>query len=215
MMKVASLIAAAGVASAWDLTLLSNNTWVGNQDAAAGGIYTFANDGGAWNNATGTCTVSTTGDVSFLNGIDLFTLPYQGGNQFRFADMSENDRSEVQFYITTDSMDAPAEDFMSVSCDNDDIGSGPIFRSFPNHPEEDSLRGSMRSNGDWGNFALTFPSAVHNLTFDDPAVVIGEEVGGSYAVDASMAVSDEIWFSAEWGDSKIAGSFELSATSTE
>lgn len=216
-MKIASLIAAAGAASAWEVTLLSNNTWVGNDDQPAGGIYTFDNAAGGWNNSTGSCTVSAAGPLSFLNGFDLFTMPYAGGDQYRFLDMSENDRATIEFLVNTDlNGDAPAEDFLTVECDNDSVGDGPFFRSFPNHPQESNVRGSLRRAGgaDWSSFAMVFPRAAMNLTFDDPAVVIGEEVGGAVAVDASAAVSDEIWFGFSM-EENLAGSWEMQASATE
>jgi len=211
MMKIASLIAAAGMASAWDLPLLSNNTWMGNDDQPAGGIFVFDNSVGAWNNNTGSCTVSTSGDVSFLNGIDLWTTPYAGGNQYSFVDLRDADRAELSFLVNTElNGDALAEDFMSVSCDNGDNGSGPFFRSFPNHPQETNVRGSLSKAGDsWSSFAMVFPNPTFNLTFDDPSVVIGEEVNGAVAVDASVANSDDLWFSVNFGDNSIGGSWEL------
>jgi len=217
MMKIASLVAAAGMASAWDLSLSSNNTWIGNDDQPAGGIFTFTNDGGDWSNSTGVCTVSAAGSLSFLSGFDLFTLPNAGGDDYQFVDAAEGARSSISFLVNTDlNGDAPAEDFLSVSCDNSDV-SGPMFRSFPSHPQEPSLRGSIRG-AQGSNFVMSFPAGVNvvNMTFDDAAVIIGEEVNGAYSVDATAANSDEIWFGADWqDDSRIGGSWALDVQTQE
>jgi hypothetical protein len=219
MLRIASLVAATGFAAAWDLTLSANETWVGNDHAPAGGLFTFDNSAGGWNNATGTCTVSAGGAVSFLSGSGLFTIPYAGGDSYAFADLSAEDRDTVEFLFYTElNGDAPGSDFLSVSCSEGSAANDILVRNFPSHPEASAMRGSVRSqSGDWGNFVLTFAPGVApaNLTFDDPNVAVGEELNGAVTIDASGAVSDELWFGADWtGDARMAGSWQMSADQT-
>lgn len=217
MLRIASLVAASGLASAaWDLSLSANETWVGNDDSPAGGLFTFDNSAGGWNNGTGTCTVTAASAVSFLSGSGLFTIPHEGGDSYSFADLSESDRDSMEVLFYTDlNGEAPGSDFLSVSCSEGAAANDVLIRNFPSHPEASAMRGSVSSqSGTWGNFVLSFAPGVApaNLTFDDPNVAIGEEIGGAVAIDATGAVSDELWFGADWtGEARMAGSWQMSA----
>lgn len=229
MFKFASLAAAAGLATsanAWSLNLAANQTWPGNDASPAGGLYTFDNTGNSWNNGTGTCTVSSASTVSFLSGSGLFTFPSanpDSATSFKFADLMAELQESVQFLVFTElNGDELAEDFLSVECEAADVAADNdvLIRNFPNHPEESSIRGSVRkTNGnDWGNFVLSFPSGVvpANLTFDDPNVFIGEELNGAVSLDATTASSDELWFQADWqGEARMAGSWEMSVVGSQ
>jgi hypothetical protein len=229
MFKFASLAAATGLvasANAWSLTLSANETWQGNDASPAGGLYTFDNTGNSWNNGTGTCTVTSASEVSFLSGSGLFTYPSanpDSATSFKFADLMEDFQEMIQFLVFTDlNGEELPEDFLSVDCESTDVAADDsvLIRSFPNHPEEAVIRGSVRkTNGnDWGNFVLSFPDGVvpANLTFDDPNVFIGEELNGAVSLSAEGATSDELWFQANWqGDARMAGSWEMSVANVE
>lgn len=216
--KIATL-SAIGAAYAWDLSLNSNTTWAAN-DAGdqAGGIFFFDNSGGSWNNGTGSCTVTAGAGVNFINGHGLFVSEYAGGNAWTYFNMRDADAAEVGFTVFTDNAEAPGEDFLSIACDNAGaLGDGDMKTgSFPQDPRNPMHRGVVGAKGAvWGDFVLTFPPGNNpsNLTFDDPSVVVGEEVGGAYTVNVNGANSEDLWFDVDFGaDSPPSASYQLSVT---
>jgi len=216
--KIATL-SAIGAATAWDLSLSSNNTWAAN-DAGdqAGGIFFFNNVGGSWFNGTGSCTVSAGDGINFINGHGLFVSEYQGGNSWEFFNLRDADAAEVGFTVFTDNVDAPAEDFLSVSCDNASALSDGDLKAgaFPSDPRNPMDRGVIGAKGGvWSDFVLAFPAGNKpaNLTFDDPSIVVGEEVNGAYTITAAGAAAQDLWFAVDFSDeAPPAGSYQLSVT---
>merc|ERR1712048_1386444 len=183
--KIATL-SAIGAATAWDLSLSSNTTWAANDSGdQAGGIFFFNNVGGSWFNGTGSCTVSAGDGINFINGHGLFVSEYQGGNSWEFFNLRDADAAEIGFTVFTDNAEAPAEDFLSVSCDN-----------------ANALSDGDLKAGVWSDFVLGFPAGNKpaNLTFDDPSIVVGEEVNGAYTITANGAAAQDLWFSVEFSD---------------
>lgn len=218
--KIATLSAIAG-ATAWDLSLNSNTTWAANVDSGdhAGGVFIFDNSGGAWNNGTGACTVTAGDGINFINGHGLFVSEYAGGNTWTFWNMRETDSAEVGFTVFTDNAEAPAEDFLAVSCDDSaPMNDGDmVVGAFPSDPRNPMARGVIGAKGrQWGDFVLAFPAGngPANLTFDDPSVVVGEETNGAFTISAGAASSEDLWFAVDFdANAPPSASYQLSVTS--
>lgn len=214
--KIATL-SAIGYAAAWDLSLNSNTTWAANVDSGdnAGGVYFFDNAGGSWFNGTGSCTVTAGDGINFINGHGLFVSEYAGGNSWQFWNLRDADAAEVGFTVFTDNAEAPAEDFLSVSCDNNAaLADGDLLvGAFPSDPRNPMSRGRIGAKGAaWGDFVLSFPAgnAPVNLTFDDPSVTIGEEANGAYTINAGAANSEDLWFEVSFNEGEApSASYQL------
>jgi len=216
--KIATLV---GAATAWELSLNSNSTWDANAHSGdhAGGIFFFDNSGGSWNNGTGSCTVTAGDGINFINGHGLYVESYNGGNEWTFWNLREADDAEVGFTVFTDNAEAPAEDFLSIECqDASGLADGDLIAgASPSDPRNPMDRGVIGAKGRvWSDFVLAFPdgSGPANLTFDDPSVVVGEDVGGAYTITANAAASDDLWFSVNF-DGDAPSSYDLTVTKVE
>merc|ERR1712079_95 len=110
-------------------------------------------------------------------------------------------------------------DDISISCSEDPLLEGEMkMGSFPYHNEVYvagqprkgliSLLQNVNRTTTWGQFVMSWPNPLNNITFNNPAVLV-DFVSGQYeaTITADEVSSADLWFSY---DAELAGSYEIS-----
>jgi len=205
--------ALAALASVQGLEFYGNQTsWDGNSHAASGADFTFDLSGTAFNNGTGSCTLTSNAAVSSIN-VPGFAVDAAVSAQgpWTFWNMRASDPSEFKVLVTGE-LEGSAFDSadFSVACDSSVLADGDLkMGSFPNHNEaaDQARNGQISAKGAvWGSFVMSWPGAV-NISFFDERVVADGSGTSEITVDASTVDSEDLWFSYESND--LTGSYEI------
>lgn len=194
----------AGASSVWaaNVPVSSNSTWVGNDNGGvAGGLFYFTlEDGDRINNGTGSCTVTSESEFSFLSGFGLWvdSQDVSSPNSVTFRDFGEEDTNSYGFLVNVEGNDAPSDTFLSLDCDYGDVSAAGSLHlsSFPNNLDDNSGRGNVACKDSawesefWIDFGANAPDA---LSFDSGADA-GDMVGSTVSVSVDLGVNSPMLF---------------------
>lgn len=204
---------AVGSVAAWDLEPFGNQTfWPSNDNTPNGAALTFDNSAGSWNNGTGSCTVSLASAVSSINAGGYYVDEWAGGNDYTFRNFRASDSETFSFDMVGTVGEAEwASDFASVNCDDSTtLASGDMRMGVFPHGAAGNQGNVGAKDAAWASFVMSWPSAT-NMTFSDPRVMVTDGNGSTdVTIDASMAVSEDLWF--EYETDYLMGSYEISVT---
>jgi hypothetical protein len=191
-------------------------------EGSASGAALMFDIGGNIGNGAGSCSVSSASPLSAINipgfNVDFAMSPSNGPwNIFQLGDQSSND---LQVLVTGEVGGAQFDaDDISISCSEEALTEGDMkMGSFPYHNEayvagttrngKISLLQNENRTTTWGQFVMSWPNPLNNITFNNPNVHV-DHVEGQYeaTVTADEVSSADLWFSY---DAELAGSYEIS-----
>lgn len=191
------------------------------EGSASGASLTF-NIGGNIGNGSGSCSVSSASPLSAINipgfNVDFAMSPTNGPwNIFQLGDQTSDD---LQVLVTGEVGGAEFNvDDISISCNEEVMSEGDMkMGSFPYHNEIYvagqprkgliSLLQNENRTTTWGQFVMSWPNPLNNLTFNNPNVHVDHTEGQYEAtISAEEVSSADLWFSY---DAELAGSYEIS-----